>query len=220
MEPVIKVCGIRNIEEALGAVDAGANTIGMLTGLLYPAEDEISPEKAGSIAAALPDGIRPVLVTHILDPEEASEIAAFTGVSAVQIHNDMPADGLIRLRGLLPGVLIIKAIHVVDSDSITDARLYEKYADMLLLDTKTNDGIGGTGITHDWSISKRIVEAVHKPVILAGGLNPDNIEEAVALVRPAGIDANSGLENENGSKNFNKIRAFAVAGRFCSVERY
>lgn len=201
-------------------MDAGANTIGMLTGLLYPAEDEITPEKARSITAALPEDIQPVLVTHLLDPGEVSEIAGFTGVSAVQIHNDMPAEDLGMLRGLVPGVLIIKAIHVVDSKSLTEARSYEKYADMLLLDTKTNDGIGGTGMTHDWSISRRIVEAVQKPVILAGGLNPDNIEEAVALVRPAGIDANSGLENEDGSKNFNKIRAFAAAGRFCSVETY
>lgn len=210
--PVIKVCGIQNIDEALGCVEAGANTIGMLLGITHTAEDKISSATGKGIVDALPAGIRTVMVTHLLDADEISDIAKEVGISAVQIHDDLGVLGIKKLRELLPGIELIKAIHVTGEEALQQALQYAPHVDMLLLDSRTKDLLGGTGQTHDWSISRRIVEAVDKPVILAGGLNPGNIESAIERVMPYGIDANSGLENEDGSKDFDKVLKFTQAG--------
>ena len=212
MQSFIKVCGIQNKPEALGAIEAGANTIGMLLGVPEYVEDKISPETARKIVDALPDSIRTVMVTHLLEIEKIVEIAEFTGVSAVQIHNNLSTNDLEVLRKKLPGLEMIKAIHVTDGSAVEQAKVYEPFSDMILLDTKSGRRIGGTGKTHDWNISKKIVEQTDVPVVLAGGLNPENIEKAVKKVMPFGIDANSGLEHKDGSKDLEKVRKFAKAG--------
>src|SRR5690606_12944148 len=117
------------------------------------------------------------------------------------------------LRSLLPGVIIIKTVHVTGEEAVFKARDYAPAADMLLLDTAHEGRIGGTGVTHDWSVSARIVEASRVPVILAGGLNPGNVADAIERVGPAGVDANSGLEHGDGRKDFEKIKAFVNAAR-------
>jgi len=212
MTPVIKVCGIKSAEEALGAIDAGANTIGMLIGVPEYVEDKITSDLAKEIVNILPGNIRTVMVTHLLEIPKIIEIAKFTDVSVIQIHNDLSTDGMRQLKKNLPELELMKAINVMDNTSIETAKEYEPYSDMILLDSRTNEKIGGTGKTHDWVISERIVNEINIPVILAGGLNPDNIETAIKKVKPAGIDANSGLENNNGSKDFEKIKIFAQAG--------
>lgn len=216
MKSIIKVCGIQNPVEALGSVSAGANTIGMLVGLTHLAGDGITPEAAKEIVSALPAGIRTVMVTHLDDPEEIARLAEFTGISTIQLHGDIQIPEIKKLRALVPGVTLIKTVHVVGEESVAQAVEYAEHADMLVLDSRTKDRLGGTGETHDWSISRRIVSAVKVPVILAGGLKPENVAEAIETVRPAGIDANSGLEHPDGSKNFGKVREFAAAGGKCS----
>jgi len=206
---IIKVCGIQNANEALGAIEAGANTIGLLLGVPEYVEDKITPEIAKLIAASVPEGIRTVMVTHLLDVNEIADVAEYTGVSAIQVHNDLSTSEMEQLRIKVPELEIIKVIHVMDNTAIEQAKMYEPYSDMILLDTKVKDRIGGTGQTHDWNISQRIVKEIIIPVILAGGLNPQNINEAILTVKPAGIDANSGLEHCDGSKDFEKIRLFA-----------
>ena len=212
MTPVIKVCGIKSAEEALGAIDAGANTIGMLIGVPEYVEDKITSDLAKEIVNILPGNIRTVMVTHLLEIPKIIEIAKFTDVSVIQIHSDLSTDGMRQLKKNLPELELMKAINVMDNTSIETAKEYEPYSDMILLDSRTNEKIGGTGKTHDWVISERIVNEINIPVILAGGLNSDNIENAIKKVKPAGIDANSGLENNNGSKDFEKIKIFAQAG--------
>ncbi|MEE9193909.1 MAG: phosphoribosylanthranilate isomerase [Thermodesulfobacteriota bacterium] len=209
MNRVIKVCGIQNANEALGAIEAGANTIGLLLGVPEYVEDNITPEIAKQIVASVPESVRTVMVTHLLDVNEIIKIANYTGVSAIQVHNDLSTSDMEQLRIKVPELEIIKAIHVMDNTAIEQAKMYEPYFDMILLDTKTKDRIGGTGQTHDWNISQRIVKEIIIPVILAGGLNPQNIKEAIIKVKPSGIDANSGLEHCDGSKDFEKIKLFA-----------
>lgn len=216
MHSFIKVCGIQNIFEANGTIEAGANTIGMLIGVPEYVEDKISPETAREIVASFPRGIRSVMVTHLLETDKISELAGYTGVSSVQVHNELPVNELASLRKKIPGLEIIKTVHVVNESAVKEAKMYEPYSDMILLDSKSGARIGGTGKTHDWNISKKIVEQVKVPVVLAGGLNPENIEEAVKKVMPFGIDANSGLEYEDGSKDFEKVRIFAEAGALLS----
>ena len=107
-------------------------------------------------------------------------------------------------------------MHVTGDDALGHALSYAAHADALVLDSRTADRLGGTGLTHDWSVSARIVGAVAPvPVYLAGGLRPENVAEAVARVRPAGVDVNSGVEDAKGRKDTAKMRAFvdrAMAG--------
>ena len=213
MPPYIKVCGIRSVEEAAGAVKAGATAIGVLVGVPDSVPDRVTPDVGKQIAASVPGDVTTVMVTHVTDPEEAADMAAYMKVRAVQVHGDMDVRGLRTLRTLLPGVIIIKTVHVTGDEAAFRARDYAAAADMLLLDTAAEGKIGGTGVTHDWSVSARIVESSRVPVILAGGLNPENVGAAIERVKPAGVDANSGLEHEDGSKDFEKIKAFAGAAR-------
>jgi phosphoribosylanthranilate isomerase len=213
MDPFIKVCGIQTVEEALGAIDAGANTIGLLLGISNMVRDRISVKTGQRVVDAIPKRVRSVMVTNLLDVTAISTIAKFVGVSTIQIHGDLPVTELSRLRLLLPNVELIKAVHVMSDETFVKAMKYAPHADMLLLDSGTQDGLGGTGQIHDWGVSRAIVRAVGLPVILAGGLNPENISAAIGKVDPAGIDANSGLEYPDGRKDFEKIRAFSEAGQ-------
>jgi len=211
MPPFIKVCGIRSVEEAAGAVEAGATAIGVLVGVADTVPDRVTPDIGKKIVSSVPPGVTTVMVTHLTDPEEVADVAAYMKVRAVQAHGDMDVRALRTLRSLLPGVLIIKTVHVTGDEAAFRARDFAAAADMLLLDTAAEGKIGGTGVTHDWSISADIAESSRVPVILAGGLNPENVASAIERVRPAGVDANSGLEHENGSKDFEKIKAFVNA---------
>ena len=213
MPPFIKVCGIRSVEEAAGAVDAGATAIGVLVGVAESVPDRVTPDIGKKIAASVPGGVTTVMVTHLTDPEEVADIAGYMKVRAVQVHGDMDVRGLRTLRSFLPGVLIIKTIHVTGDESAFRAREFAAAADMLLLDTAAGGKIGGTGVTHDWSVSAEIVESSRVPVILAGGLNPENVAAAIEQVKPDGVDANSGLEHGDGSKDFEKIKAFVGAAQ-------
>ncbi len=213
MPPFIKVCGIRSVDEAAGAVEAGATAIGVLVGVAESVPDRVAPDLGKKIAASVPGGVTTVMVTHLTDPEEVADIASYMKVRAVQVHGDMDVRGLRTLRSLLPGVLIIKTIHVTGDEAAFRARDYAAAADMLLLDTAAGGKIGGTGVTHDWSVSAEIAESSRVPVILAGGLNPENVAAAIERVKPHGVDANSGLEHGDGSKDFEKIKAFVAAAR-------
>jgi phosphoribosylanthranilate isomerase len=115
------------------------------------------------------------------------------------------------LRSLAPGVRLIKAIHVTGPEAVENARCFAGVADALLLDSRTADRLGGTGRTHDWTISRAVVAAVAPvPVYLAGGLNPENVRQAIETVRPAGVDVNSGVEDAHGAKDPAKVAAFAA----------
>jgi phosphoribosylanthranilate isomerase len=103
---------------------------------------------------------------------------------------------------------LIKQLYVTGPESIEQAQTYSGVVDAILLDTKTKEGMGGTGQTHDWNISKKIVETVKKPVILAGGLNPGNVQAAIEAVRPYAVDVASGVENSPGIKDKEKIKEF------------
>ncbi|HML96599.1 MAG TPA: phosphoribosylanthranilate isomerase [Thermodesulfobacteriota bacterium] len=213
MPPFIKVCGIQSVEEAAGAARAGATALGVLVGVNGDVPDRVTPDAGKRIAASVPAGVTTVMVTHLTDPEEVADIAAYMKVRAVQVHGDMDVRGLRALRSLLPEVLIIKTVHVTGDEAMFRAREFAAAADMLLLDTAAGGKIGGTGVTHDWSVSAGIAGSSRVPVILAGGLGPDNVAAAIERVKPAGVDANSGLEHEDGRKDFEKIKAFVAAAR-------
>jgi phosphoribosylanthranilate isomerase len=208
----VKICGIQSFEEARAALGCGATALGFLVGLTHKAEDGIDATTAHGIVRHLPAGAEAVLVTHLRDPGRVAELAAFVGTRAIQVHDDMAVPDLRRLRALAPpGVRLLKAVHVTGEDALGHALGYAAVADALVLDSRTADRLGGTGRTHDWAISARVVAAVAPlPVYLAGGLRPENVAAAVARVRPAGVDANSGVEDESGRKDPAKMREFVA----------
>jgi phosphoribosylanthranilate isomerase len=120
------------------------------------------------------------------------------------------------LKNMLPGCGIMRSVAVAGEESIAVARSYDKIADYLLLDSfRPSDGkFGALGVTHDWTISRRIVEAVHVPVILAGGLGPDNVAEAIQAVRPAGVDSKTKTDRDgSNAKDLDRVRRFHEAAR-------
>ncbi|MBN1476423.1 phosphoribosylanthranilate isomerase [Candidatus Sumerlaeota bacterium] len=194
--PRIKICCIRSIEEAWMAIDQGASAIGLVSAM--PSEPgPIDEERIAEIAEAIPPGVTSVLLTCETEAEAIIAQHRRCGTNAVQLVDRVELGAHNALREGLPGIGIIQVVHVIGEDSLLMASAYAPHVDALLLDSGDLDQptrrLGGTGRTHDWNISARIVEAVDVPVWLAGGLTEDNVVEALAVVKPFGLDVCSGV---------------------------
>ena len=128
-------------------------------------------------------------------------------VDTVQLHNDILLEEIRKIRETLPYLKIVKSVSVTGTEAIAYAERFVGEVDGIILDSRTADRLGGTGLTHDWSISRRIVEELPLPVILAGGLTPDNLEAAINAVHPYAVDVNSGVETDQ-KKDPEKVRKF------------
>lgn len=203
-----KICGIRNYEDAMVAIKAGANAVGFLVGITHVAEDKIDKEEAFGIIRRLPPFVSTVLVTHLTDRSEIVELAKYLTVTTIQIHDYISPEDVQYVREKIPYCKIIKAVHVLDEiEALGMVRSFQQCCDALLLDSRTKERLGGTGLTHDWNISRKIVLESNIPVILAGGLTAENTYDAVKKVHPYGVDVNSGVETD-GFKSYEKVRAF------------
>ncbi len=210
----VKICGIASPEDARLAVEAGADALGFLVGLRYETADRLTPEKAQAIIAVLPPFVSSVLVTHLEDPAEVLAICRAANPQVLQLHGGYPLEEIGALRRELPHLKIVKAVHVSGEEAVEAARRAADYADAVLLDSRTASRLGGTGLTHDWSISRRIVEVVGEfPVILAGGLTPENVAAAVAQVQPFGVDVNTGVTSVPGRKSPGRLSQFIDQAR-------
>jgi phosphoribosylanthranilate isomerase len=199
----VKVCGVKRLEDALMAVHYGADAVGLLVGQTHASSDFIDVSQAKTIVSGLPPYCSTVLVTHLVTLSEIVDLARKIGVTTIQLPGDISPEQIREIKNFLPYIKVTKAIHVVNDSSIEDVERYIGAADAILLDSvnKTTDQVGGTGLTHDWTISKRITRDCAIPIILAGGLNPDNVKSAIAQVEPYGVDANSGLKRSDGYKD-------------------
>jgi len=208
----VKICGITNLEDALAAISFGADAVGFLIGKVQPSTGFfISPAQAAEIISKLPPFCSTVLVTHLSRPEEVINTAQRAGVTTVQLHGDTTPQEAVQVRQQLPYIKAYKVIHVFDGTAIQQAQQYAGgVVDGIILDTaiKETGQIGGTGKTHDWDVSAKIVGSMRLPVILAGGLNPDNVIEAIRRVHPYAVDVNSGLSNKDGTKDHQKLKLF------------
>jgi len=205
----IKICGITNLGDALFAAKNGADAIGLLPDVSEaPKEVNIGIEKAREIISKIPKNIWTFVLTDSKSCEDIISLCKETKCTHVQIIEDIPVTDLIKIKKSLPDLKIVKAICVAGEFAISDAKEYSKVSDYILLDSRNKDRRGGTGKTHDWNISSEIVKIISKPVFLAGGLCPENIEEAILKVKPYGIDAASRLEKSIGIKDQDKVREF------------
>lgn len=194
----VKVCGIRNENELETAIRAGADAVGFLVGQRYASESFILPETAARLASLIPPFITPVLVTHLTEPEEIIELIDMTMITTIQLHGGSTPEQLPLLKEYLgnTGRLIV-AQHIGDlpDEKVPDVSAFNEYADAFLLDSQDLQAkkVGGTGKTHNWLISAEFVNKTEKPVILAGGLNPENVADAIRTVHPFAVDANTAL---------------------------
>ena len=189
-----QIYSIQTVEEALACAEAGADRVGVLVGMpggKFPCA--IHEDEAGRIFEALKGKAVRVLIS-VADNEE--DILSQTerlkpDVLHLCANFEGDADFREKLRARMPEVKLMEAVGIVDESAIEDAKKKAAYADLLILDSvsKTVPGVGAAGVTHDWSIDRAIVEAVDIPVILAGGLGPENVAEAIEAVRPDGVDS-------------------------------
>ncbi len=194
----IKICGMTNAEDAVAAAELGADAIGFV---FAPSPRQISPEKAREIIMALPPLVQTVGVFVDEDPEKVASIAASCHLDLLQFHGKESAAYCRRFERR-----VIKAVRVRHEDHLKVCSEYRSIVDALLLDTYVPGRCGGTGLTFDWSLA--LEAKTYGRIILAGGLNPDNVAAAISAVKPYAVDASSGLEQEPGVKDHNKMARF------------
>ncbi len=211
----VKICCIADEDEALKAIAHGADALGLVSSM-PSGPGQISDELIAQIVRIIPSGVASFLLTCQQHAETVISQQRMSGVDTLQIVDRFPVAGYAILRSQLPGISIVQVIHVAGEISVDDARIIAPYVDALLLDSGNpslaTKQLGGTGRTHDWEISRRICESVATPVYLAGGLNPDNVTEAIRQVRPHGIDVCSGVRT-NGQLDPLKLERFMRAVR-------
>ena len=208
--PRIKICCISTLAEAQLAIRHGAAALGLVSEM--PSGPGVIDEaQIVQIAAAVPPPVATFLLTSKTDLAEIIAQQRRCRTSTIQLCDRLTRGTHRDLRAALPGVSIVQVIHVNGEEAITEALEAAPEVDAILLDSGNQNlpvkQLGGTGRTHDWSLSRRIREAVEVPVFLAGGLNPANAAEAFRQVRPFGLDVCSGVRS-GGVLNNTKLRDF------------
>jgi len=203
----VKVCGLTREADLRAAVEAGADAVGLVAGVSVDTPREVSEDRAGELAAATPPFATSVLVTMARTTGRIAELVERVGPDAVQVHAGLTPP---RVAGLSAD-LDAAVIKVIDADEPERARRYDGVADALVVDSLSPEGAGGTGETHDWERTAEVVAKLDSPVVLAGGLTPDNVAEAVGTVDPFAVDVASGVERDGGIKDHGAVRSF-VAG--------
>ncbi len=199
MTPRIKICCISSLAEARLAIAHGAHALG-LVGRMPSGPGVIDDSTIAEIARAVPPPVATFLLTCETDAEAIVAHAARTRTSVLQLVDAVPADSYAVIRRALPGIKIVQVLHVRGQATLDEARAAAAHTDALLLDsgnpTLAVKELGGTGRTHDWQVSRAIVESSPVPVFLAGGLTADNVAAAIAAVRPYGLDVCSGVRSD------------------------
>jgi phosphoribosylanthranilate isomerase len=198
-----KICGITRESDLEAVVAAGADAVGVTAAVTVDTPREVPVEQAAELAAAVPPFVTSVLVTMPDSVGRAVELVERVEPDAVQLHGNLGPDDIAAVRERAPA----QVIAAVDAtDSAVDA--YADAADALLIDSVDEQGGGGTGETHDWERTADLVTSLDVPVILAGGLTPDNVAEAAETVEPFAVDVASGVESEGGLKDHDAVRRF------------
>jgi phosphoribosylanthranilate isomerase len=211
----IKVCCIASLDEARLAIDCGANILGLVSHM-PSGPGVIDEDTIATIAHALPPPTETFLLTSICDAAGIIKQVRRCGTTGVQICDALPAGAHAALRIALPATRLVQVVHVVGEESYAEAMQAAGDVDALLLDSGNPSlqvkELGGTGRVHDWTVSRRIAADAGVPVFLAGGLNADNVRDALERVRPTGVDICSGVRS-NGRLDRAKLQRFVSAVR-------
>src|SRR5829696_7269461 len=213
--PRVKICCIASIEEAWMAIDAGASAVGLVSAM-PSGPGPIPEELIAEIAATIPPGVSSFLLTCLQDAASIIEQQRRLRVNTIQICDRLTQGSYQDLREALPGVSLVQVVHVTGLDAVDEAIAVAPQVDAVLLDSGNQSlaikELGGTGRTHEWSLSRRIREAIDVPLFLAGGLKPHNVAAAIQEVQPFGIDVCSGLRTD-GALDCYKLAEFFAAIR-------
>jgi phosphoribosylanthranilate isomerase len=220
---IVQIYAATSIADALAMVELGVDHVGFIAGNYGEVYGELSFTQARAMVETLRGKAVSSALTMSTDPVEILRMAGAVQPDIIHISSDTEAVGLAAMRQLrqaLPhNILLMKAVHVSGQASIEAALQFAETADILLLDTKVEGmpGVGATGVTHDWQVSREIIRQVgHKAnVILAGGLTPENVAEAIGVTRPWGVDSNTGtnLSGDPVKKDLERVRAFVEAAK-------
>lgn len=211
----VKICCIKSVDEAAIAVRAGAHALGLVSHM-PSGPGMIDEDRIREVADRTPPGVSAFLLTSRTDPDDIVRQHDRCRTHAIQLCDRVSIHGLASLRERLPGVRLVQVVHVEGPENVDEADELAGWVDALLLDSgrpsATVRELGGTGRVHDWSVSARIVQHSAVPVFLAGGLRPDNVEEAIRSVRPFGVDLCTGVR-EDGRLHPETLEAFMAAVR-------
>jgi phosphoribosylanthranilate isomerase len=215
---IVQIYAVTSVDQALAMARLGVDHVGFVAGDYGEVHGELSFAQAGEIAAALKGKAASSALTMSTDPAEIVRMAQAVQPDIIHISSDMEAVDVAAMKWLrerLPAsITLMKAIHVSGPESVETALEFAQVAELLLLDTKIPGmpGVGATGVTHDWSVSRQIVAQIGNSakVILAGGLVPENVRLAIQTVRPWGVDSNTGtnLPGDPVAKDMERVRAF------------
>lgn len=210
----VKICGITNLEDANSAIEAGADMLGF--NFYRPSPRFIEPAEVKKILESLRGEIESRGITTVgvfvneASPDAVVDIVDEAGLNAVQLHGAESIEFCATLRQLLNGKLLIKVFRV--TDKFTPAETVKYDADAIMLDAFHREMPGGTGQVVDWTVARSARELVPR-LVLAGGLSPENVAEAIAEVGPFAVDACSSLESTPGRKSEERMKAFVRAAR-------
>jgi len=221
MRTRVKICCMASPSEVRAAAVAGADCIGaamVTSGPMPSGPGPIDDETARAVIAATPPGVTPFLLTQAVEIEGLVRHVRATCATVVQLVRPVDPRLHLDIRESLPGVKIVQVVHVENETALELARGYAVTADALLLDSGHPAGggeveeLGGTGHAYDWRLSRQIVQIVDKPVYLAGGLTQANVADAIATVRPFGVDVCAGVRTL-GKLDIKKLNSFFAALR-------
>jgi len=209
----VKICGITRKEDLDAAAAAGADAVGFVVGTASSPRN-LSLDAAEKLIRQVPPFVKSVLVTV---PRGIDEFEAYEKLNpdAIQIHcENLHVAASVRLK--TPNIPLIGAVNAQRAKDLDVVSKASKLFDAVLLDSFTDGRYGGTGIVHDWELSKRVKQVIQpKPLILAGGLNPENVTKAVRTVEPYAVDVSSGVERQPGIKDHQKMVEFIKNAKGC-----
>ncbi|MFE5731803.1 phosphoribosylanthranilate isomerase [Streptomyces sp. NPDC056528] len=214
---LVQVAGVIDAAEADMIIGEGADWLGFAL-RLPSGKDDIPEQDAANIIKGLRAPHAGVLISYLTDAAEISDFCTELGVVAVQLHGDVETGQLRLLKELRPDLFVLKSLVVKEDNAEELLRLVDEthpFVDMYITDTfdpKTG-AKGATGLTHDWNVSAELVRRSPKPLMMAGGLNPDNVYDAIVAVKPAAVDAHTGLEGADGRKDRAKVATFVAEAR-------
>ncbi|MDQ6758208.1 MAG: phosphoribosylanthranilate isomerase [Bacteroidota bacterium] len=215
MLPKIKICCISNIAEAKMAMSFGADAIG-LVGRMPSGPGPIEVDLIRTIAKAIPPPVATFLLTCETSAEKIIAHHKKTFTNTIQIVDELPTEQYAIIRTAIPAIKLVQVIHVIDEGIIEEAIKISEYVDAVLLDSGNPKlaikELGGTARTHNWKLSRKIIESIKIPVFLAGGLNAGNVRRAIDEVQPYGVDVCSGVRTNN-KLDESKLQSF-----FCAIK--
>jgi len=211
--PRVKICCIANIDEAALAIERGASALGLVSHM-PSGPGVIGDERIAEIAATIPPAIGTFLLTSQQRVADIVEQHRFCRTNTLQICDHLTHGTHRDLKDALPGISVVQVVHVTGPESINEAVRVAPHVDAILLDSGNQrlavKELGGTGRTHDWTLSRAIRERIGIPLFLAGGLTPENVGQAIEEVGPFGLDVCSGVRTD-GKLDAIKLRRFFSA---------